>query len=80
MLDHNPLEAVYIYIDTATYDEIEKDRKVTLRAHIILMFELLGDIGGPIGFDWRHNGPSYWLLHPQRGRDCLLPPEVSWFS
>ena len=29
MLDHNPLEAVYIYFDTATYDEIEKDEKVT---------------------------------------------------
>ena len=28
MLDHNPLEAVYIYFDTATYDEIEKDKKV----------------------------------------------------
>ena len=28
MLDHNPLEAVYIYFDTATYDEIEKDEKV----------------------------------------------------
>ena len=29
MLDHYPLEAVYIYFDTATYDEIEKDEKVT---------------------------------------------------
>jgi len=28
MLDHNTLEAVYIYFDTATYDEIEKDKKV----------------------------------------------------
>ena len=29
MLDHLPLEVVYIYLDTATYDEIEKDQKVT---------------------------------------------------
>ena len=26
-----------------------------------------GDNGSPIGPDWRHNGPSHWLLHPQRG-------------
>ena len=28
-LDHAPLEAVYIYFDTATYDEIERGEKVT---------------------------------------------------
>ena len=28
MLEHAPLEAVYIYFDTATYDEIENDVKV----------------------------------------------------
>ena len=28
VLDHAPLEAVYIYFDTATYDEIERDEKV----------------------------------------------------
>ena len=28
MLDHAPLEAVYIYFDTETYDEIERDQKV----------------------------------------------------
>ena len=28
-LEHAPLEAVYIYFDTATYDEIERDEKVT---------------------------------------------------
>ena len=27
-MDHAPLEAVYIYFDTATYDEIERDEKV----------------------------------------------------
>ena len=31
MLEHAPLEAVYIYFDTATYDEIEKDEKVILQ-------------------------------------------------
>ena len=29
-LEHAPLEAVYIYFDTATYDEIERDEKVAL--------------------------------------------------
>ena len=29
-LEHAPLEAVYIYFDTATYDEIERDQKVAL--------------------------------------------------
>ena len=28
ILEHAPLEAVYIYFDTATYDEIERDEKV----------------------------------------------------
>ena len=30
VLEHAPLEAVYIYFDTATYDEIERDEKVTV--------------------------------------------------
>ena len=29
-LEHAPLEAVYLYFDTATYDKIERDEKVTL--------------------------------------------------
>ena len=29
-IEHAPLEAVYIYFGTATYDEIERDVKVTL--------------------------------------------------
>ena len=28
MLDHAPLEAVYIFFDTATFDNIERDQKV----------------------------------------------------
>ena len=27
-MEHAPLEAVYIYFDTATYDKIERDEKV----------------------------------------------------
>ena len=30
IIEHAPLEAVYIYFGTATYDEIERDVKVTL--------------------------------------------------
>ena len=29
-MEHAPLEAVYIYFDTATFDEIERDVKVTI--------------------------------------------------
>jgi len=36
------LEAVYIFFDTATYDEIERDEKVTMEAQ-------LGLIGGTMG-------------------------------
>ena len=35
MLEHAPLEAVYIYFDTATYDEIERDEKVQALFHIV---------------------------------------------
>lgn len=37
-----PLQVVQIYFDTSTYDEIEKDQKVTLEAQ-------LGVIGGTMG-------------------------------
>ena len=76
MLDHAPLEAVHIYFDTATYDEIERDQKVTKEIfcwHLQILELFEGDNGSSIGFDWRYNGPSHWLLHPQWGRDCLLP-------
>ena len=29
-IEHSPLEAVYIYFDTVTFDEIERDEKVVL--------------------------------------------------
>ena len=31
-MEHAPLEEVYIFFDTATYDEIERDQKVTMEA------------------------------------------------
>ena len=35
-----------------------------------------GDNGSPTGFDWRHDGPSHWILHSQWSRDHLLPSKV----
>ena len=37
-----------------------------------------GDNRSPIGFDRRHHGSSHRLLHPQWGRDRLLPAQVSF--
>ena len=34
-LKHAPLEAVYVYFDTATYDEIERDEKVMLETFFV---------------------------------------------
>ena len=42
MIEYSPLQLVRIYFDTATYDEIERDVKVTLEAQ-------LGLIGGTMG-------------------------------
>ena len=36
-LEHAPLEAMYIYFDTATYDEIERDEKVVLESTIMII-------------------------------------------
>ena len=38
MIEHAPLEAVYIFFDTATYDEIERDEKVMLEGHVCDFF------------------------------------------
>ena len=35
MLEHAPLKAVYIYFDTATYDEIKRDEKVQALFYIV---------------------------------------------
>ena len=37
VLEHAPLEAVHIYFDTATYDEIERDEKVSFFNNIIFI-------------------------------------------
>ena len=39
-LEHAPLEAVYIYFDTATYDEIEKDEKVVLEVALCFVINI----------------------------------------
>ena len=40
--EHAPLEAVYIYFDTATFDEIERDVKV--RTHLDKYPEIISSI------------------------------------
>ena len=76
-LEHAPLEVVYIYFDTATFDEIERDVKVDFKGFLgIMLLMILGDNRSSIGFDRGHNGPPHWLLHPQWGRDHLLPSQV----
>ena len=39
LLDHAPLDAVYIYFDTATFDKIERDQKVTFSSIYIQQCE-----------------------------------------
>ena len=46
MLEHAQLEAVYIYFDTATYDEIERDQKVCLHKSKENIFSLLHHLFG----------------------------------
>ena len=63
LLGHATLEAVYIYFNTATYDEIERDEKVMFWSHLffdgrsafstqflkVTMEAQLGLIGGTMG-------------------------------
>ena len=60
MLEHAPLESVYIYFDTASYDQIERDEKVMVEeSHSHYMFTkndlkvtlegMIGLIGGTMG-------------------------------
>ena len=84
LLGHATLEAVYVYFNTASYDEIERDEKVMFWSHFFYgrsafinpIFE--GDNRGPVGFDRGHHGPSHWLFHPQWSRDHLLPSQASF--
>ena len=41
VLGQAPLEAVYIYFDTATYDEIERDEKVTFLIILEFVFGIM---------------------------------------
>ena len=65
-MEHAPLEAVYIYFGTATYDEIQRDKKVTdnmARALKSRICSPKGDTRGATGPNRWHNGPSHRLLH-----------------
>ena len=52
MLEHAPLEAVFIYFDTATYDEIERDEKVRVLVEesMILILNLLFSVKNGLNF------------------------------
>ena len=39
MMEHAPLQSVFIYFDTATYDEIERDVKVVFKATYVGIIE-----------------------------------------
>ena len=93
-VEHAPLEAVYIFFDTATYNEIERDVKVTkdtvtafgfihrsaLEARQKLECIHAGDNWGTIGSYWRHNGPPHWFLPSQRDRNPLLCGQILFVS
>ena len=65
---------MYVFFDTETYDEIERDVKVGVRPLLmcfyynqinILLSKLFEGVDGSrVGFDRRNDGPSHWLLHP----------------
>ena len=70
------LHLVHIYFDTSTFDQVEKDVKVTKKQNMPCISKqcllISGDSGGSIGFDWRDNGTLHWLLNPQWHWDSLL--------
>ena len=84
MLEHAPLEAVYIYFDTASYDQIERDEKVMVEAsHSHCMFTKKwseGDSGRDDRINRWHHGSSHWLLHSQWGWNRVLSSQVLEFS
>ena len=92
LAEYSPLEEVYIFFDTVTYDEIERDVKVkfapnwSFPIHIRKCFrKLFVDIcsgdnwSGPRPY-WRHHGPSYWFLDTQRDWDHLLHYQVRFLK
>ena len=52
-LPESRLEVVQIYFDTASFDEIERDKKIKFEAQLSL-------IGGTMV-----HGPLYWILYFQ---------------
>ena len=79
-MEHAPLQAVYIYFDTATFDEIERDEKVKLTVIVepVTKKLILGDSGSSTRPYWRHNGSSHRLLNPQWSGDHLLSYQVEF--
>ena len=77
-IEYPPLQVVFIFFDTATYDEIERDVKVTFLRNIIELWVMdtniicEGDHWGSAWLDRGNDGFADWLLHSQRGWDCLL--------
>ena len=49
-LEHAPLKAVYIYFDTATYDEIERDQKVLFSASSFAIMSQMNGSKSPFLF------------------------------
>ena len=43
MIEHAPLQFVYIYFDTATYDEIKRDVKAIITLIKILLIAAMND-------------------------------------
>ena len=42
VIEHAPLEAVYVFFDTATYDEIQRDVKVTTFQDTLITTWMIG--------------------------------------
>ena len=45
-IDNAPLQVIQIYFDTATYEEIERDVKVTINAQLALIGGTMGLLTG----------------------------------
>ena len=77
------MQVVQIYFDTSTFDEIEKDVKVFYMLRLLVTTNIKyktwgnhkcccsGDLGVSSWSDWRDDGSSHRLLHPQWSRDSL---------
>ena len=65
MVEHAPLQHVYIFFDTATFDEIERDVKVMLHVRHYFQQQKTKNILAMPGF-WehlaKHSLPNFTLL------------------